>query len=148
MGRIPVRRISTPARECDRALLLQGRLLLHDVLPGKQEVSSCNAGTVCVFRFCTLPHHIGFCRFRSNGGIVQKRKLHSLNEVSDSSVLSYARVQKSFQLDGLADVIVNCSGLASYHLVGDTSVYPIRGQVYKVILSVMVFSGPLKTGTL
>jgi len=54
-------------------------------------------------------------RFRSNGGIVQKRKLNSLNE-----------------LEGMADVIVNCSGLASYHLVNDKTLYPIRGQVFKV----------------
>jgi len=54
-------------------------------------------------------------RFRSQGGKVQKRKLNNLDELA-----------------GLADVIVNCSGLASYHLVEDKSCFPIRGQVYKV----------------
>lgn len=41
-----------------------------------------------------------------------RRKIHSLNE-----------------LKGQADLIINCSGLASRWLVGDLSVRPARGQV-------------------
>lgn len=33
---------------------------------------------------------------------------------------------------GAADVIVNCSGLGARELVGDQSVYPVRGQVVRV----------------
>ncbi|XP_023276798.1 D-aspartate oxidase [Seriola lalandi dorsalis] len=54
-------------------------------------------------------------RFRKAGGQVQQRKLNSLQELSNSY-----------------DIIVNCSGLGSKLLVGDTQVYPVRGQVLKV----------------
>ncbi|MEQ2202545.1 hypothetical protein XENOCAPTIV_005979 [Xenoophorus captivus] len=49
------------------------------------------------------------------GGRVEQRKVNSLQELSDSF-----------------DFIVNCSGLGSKQLVGDASVYPVRGQVLKV----------------
>ncbi len=52
--------------------------------------------------------------FLANGGIVERRKIGSLSEVS-----SY-------------DVIVNCTGLNAYQLVGDSECYPIRGQIYRV----------------
>ncbi|XP_053291108.1 D-aspartate oxidase [Pleuronectes platessa] len=54
-------------------------------------------------------------RFKRAGGQVQQRKVHNLQELS-----------KSY------DIIVNCSGLGSKQLVGDTQVYPVRGQVLKV----------------
>ncbi|XP_028995257.1 D-aspartate oxidase isoform X2 [Betta splendens] len=46
-------------------------------------------------------------RFRKAGGLVQQRKVNSLEELS----ISY-------------DIIVNCSGLGSKSLVGDAEVYP------------------------
>uniref|UniRef100_A0A669DAB9 D-aspartate oxidase n=1 Tax=Oreochromis niloticus TaxID=8128 RepID=A0A669DAB9_ORENI len=54
-------------------------------------------------------------RFRKAGGQVEQRKVNSLQELSNSF-----------------DIIVNCSGLGSKILVGDTQVYPVRGQVLKV----------------
>lgn len=45
---------------------------------------------------------------------MEKRKVTSLQELSHF------------------DIIVNCSGLGSRALVGDTQVYPMRGQVLKV----------------
>ncbi|CAB1429561.1 unnamed protein product [Pleuronectes platessa] len=54
-------------------------------------------------------------RFKRAGGQVQQRKVHNLQELG-----------KSY------DIIVNCSGLGSKQLVGDTQVYPVRGQVLKV----------------
>lgn len=45
---------------------------------------------------------------------MEKRKVTSLQELSHF------------------DLIVNCSGLGSRTLVGDTQVYPVRGQVLKV----------------
>lgn len=45
---------------------------------------------------------------------MEKRKVDSLQELSHF------------------DLIVNCSGLGSRTLVGDTHVYPVRGQVLKV----------------
>ena len=52
--------------------------------------------------------------FRKKGGLVAQRKLTSLNELNDY------------------DVIVNCTGLAARELVGDTSVFPARGQLVVV----------------
>ncbi|XP_006798755.1 D-aspartate oxidase [Neolamprologus brichardi] len=54
-------------------------------------------------------------RFRKAGGQVEQRKVNNLQELSNSF-----------------DIIVNCSGLGSKVLVGDTQVYPVRGQVLKV----------------
>lgn len=54
-------------------------------------------------------------RFRKAGGRVEQRKVHSLQELSSSY-----------------DIIVNCSGLGSKTLMGDETVYPVRGQVLKV----------------
>ncbi|KAM6968517.1 D-aspartate oxidase [Tautogolabrus adspersus] len=54
-------------------------------------------------------------RFRKAGGQVEKRKVNSLQELSNSY-----------------DIIVNCSGLGAKTLVGDSEVYPVRGQVLKV----------------
>ncbi|KAG7229110.1 hypothetical protein INR49_013052 [Caranx melampygus] len=54
-------------------------------------------------------------RFRKAGGQVQQRRVNSLQELSSSY-----------------DMIVNCSGLGAKQLVGDTQIYPVRGQVLKV----------------
>ncbi|KAM3871055.1 D-aspartate oxidase [Diretmus argenteus] len=54
-------------------------------------------------------------RFRKAGGQVERRKVNNLQELSQSY-----------------DIIVNCSGLGSKTLAGDTQVYPVRGQVLKV----------------
>lgn len=75
-----------------------------------------------MWRICSLWHDvvIKFClnvfpRFRKAGGLVQQRKVNSLEELSDSY-----------------DIIVNCSGLGSKTLVGDTQMYPVRGQIIKM----------------
>ncbi|CAF1262081.1 unnamed protein product [Rotaria sp. Silwood1] len=56
-------------------------------------------------------------RFLSEDGRVKfiKKKIHSLIELKDK-----------------ADVVINCSGLASRHLVGDQTVRPARGQIIRV----------------
>ena len=36
------------------------------------------------------------------------------------------------QFVGKYDVVVNCTGIGSRQLIGDTSVYPVRGQVLRV----------------
>ncbi|XP_026157215.1 D-aspartate oxidase [Mastacembelus armatus] len=54
-------------------------------------------------------------RFRKAGGQVEQRKVSSLEELSNSY-----------------NIIVNCSGLGSKVLVGDTQIYPVRGQVLKM----------------
>ncbi|XP_041828415.1 D-aspartate oxidase [Melanotaenia boesemani] len=54
-------------------------------------------------------------RFRKAGGQVEQKKVNSLQELSTTF-----------------DLIVNCSGLGSKILVGDSQVYPVRGQVLKV----------------
>ena len=52
----------------------------------------------------------------TNGAKVYARRVHSLRELAEDGV----------------DVIVNCSGLAARELVGDQSVYPVRGQIARV----------------
>jgi len=54
-------------------------------------------------------------QFKTNGGRVIQKKLKSLQEI-----------------DGIYDVIVNCSGLGSRDLVNDQGVYPVRGQAVLV----------------
>ena len=54
-------------------------------------------------------------RFREKGGILIKKKIHNLHELSEPF-----------------DVIINCTGLGARELVGDLSVYPVRGQLVKV----------------
>uniref|UniRef100_A0A668AAG5 D-aspartate oxidase n=1 Tax=Myripristis murdjan TaxID=586833 RepID=A0A668AAG5_9TELE len=53
-------------------------------------------------------------RFKKAGGRVEQRKVNSLQELSGY------------------DIVVNCSGLGSKTLVGDTQMHPIRGQILKV----------------
>jgi D-amino-acid oxidase len=50
------------------------------------------------------------------GGRLETRRVGTLTEVADDDT----------------DVVVNCSGIASRHLVGDASVYPVRGQIVRV----------------
>ncbi|WNG29710.1 FAD-dependent oxidoreductase [Cystobacter fuscus] len=54
-------------------------------------------------------------RFRGLGGRVVQREVRSLEEAWAES-----------------DLVVNCTGLGSRSLVGDTSLFPIRGQVVRV----------------
>lgn len=54
-------------------------------------------------RFLARDHRVKFL----------KKKLHSISELKDR-----------------ADVIINCSGLASRYLVGDQTIRPARGQVF------------------
>ncbi|XP_060066892.1 D-aspartate oxidase-like [Ylistrum balloti] len=54
-------------------------------------------------------------KFQANGGIVQKRHISSLDELSP-----------------YYDVLVNCTGLGSYQMLGDHDLRPVRGQVFRV----------------
>ena len=51
-----------------------------------------------------------------SGGEISLRRVSSLGELSD----------------GWADVLVNCTGLGARDLLGDLSVYPVRGQIVRV----------------
>jgi D-amino-acid oxidase len=55
-------------------------------------------------------------QFTSRGGQLQRRRVGSLAELADEDT----------------DAVVNCSGIASRTLVGDASVYPVRGQIVRV----------------
>jgi len=55
-------------------------------------------------------------RVRADGAELYRRRIHSLGELVEDGV----------------DAIVNCSGLAARELVGDESVYPVRGQIARV----------------
>ena len=68
--------------------------------------------------FCIEPEkYLKFLsqKFKENGGLMLKKKIHSLEELSDQY-----------------DVIINCSGLGARELVGDLKVYPVRGQIVEV----------------
>jgi D-amino-acid oxidase len=54
---------------------------------------------------------------RERGAEIGVRRVSSLGELSD----------------GWADALVNCSGLGARELVGDLSVYPVRGQIVRVV---------------
>lgn len=63
-----------------------------------------------------LPWLIG--QVRARGGQVQTRRVNSLGELGGAA--------------NSVDAVINCSGLAARSLVGDLSVYPVRGQIVRV----------------
>ncbi|WP_224364528.1 FAD-dependent oxidoreductase [Hyalangium versicolor] len=64
-----------------------------------------------------MPRYLPFlmARFRELGGRLQQHEVHSLDEAWRE-----------------AAVVVNCTGLGARTLVGDTSLFPIRGEVLRV----------------
>lgn len=56
-----------------------------------------------------------FKQFLANGGKLIERKVESVSEFA-----------------GDFDVVVNCAGLGARNLLGDQTMYPIRGQVLRV----------------
>lgn len=56
-----------------------------------------------------------FKRFEENGGQTEQRRIDDLNE-----------------LVGQYDLVVNCTGIGSRSLFGDTSIFPVRGQLLRV----------------
>ncbi|XP_013117843.2 D-aspartate oxidase [Stomoxys calcitrans] len=56
-------------------------------------------------------------RFEKRGGHIVKQKIESLTEFCENT--NY-------------EVIVNCTGLGSFKLLGDEKMYPVRGQVSRV----------------
>ena len=54
-------------------------------------------------------------RFRENGGHLMQKKIQNLDELSHDY-----------------DIIINCTGLGARELVGDLTVYPVRGQIVEV----------------
>jgi len=61
-----------------------------------------------------LPWLVG--QLQERGGEICTRRVNSLSELSN----------------GWADALINCSGLGARDLVGDPSVYPVRGQIVRV----------------
>jgi D-amino-acid oxidase len=55
-------------------------------------------------------------RCKSLGGQIEQRQINSLSEAFQGS-----------------DIVINCSGLGARSLIGDKEVYPIRGQVIRVM---------------
>lgn len=56
-----------------------------------------------------------FHRFKMNGGYIESRKVHDI-----------------WELHGRYDVVMNCTGIGARDLTGDSSIYPVRGQVLEV----------------
>ena len=67
-----------------------------------------------------MPHLLE--KFRSKKGIVIVKRLESLEEIASDF-----------------NVIINCSGLGAKELVNDTSVHPIRGHIFRVIITLLFF---------
>lgn len=63
-----------------------------------------------------LPHLLS--ELEPHGARIEHRSLSSIDEAVD--------IARRWDLDA---VVVNCSGLGAHHLVGDTDLHPIRGQV-------------------
>lgn len=55
-------------------------------------------------------------RFQASGGIVRQIALDSLDEAIST-----------------APIVINCTGLGSRELIGDRELYPIRGQIMRVV---------------
>jgi D-amino-acid oxidase len=55
-------------------------------------------------------------QLQERGCEIRNRRVNSLSELSD----------------GWADALINCTGLGARSLVGDVSVYPVRGQIVRV----------------
>jgi len=53
-------------------------------------------------------------KIQDNGGLIVQHKVESLLELSGY------------------DIIINCTGLGAHHLVGDKSLFPVRGQIVVV----------------
>jgi D-amino-acid oxidase len=88
---------------------------------GRCTAADLRPGYVDGYRFTVpiveMPIYLQYllARFVAAGGRVEMRTLDGLDEAS-----------------GAADVVVNCSGLGAYSLVGDSSMAPIRGQIVRV----------------
>ena len=54
-------------------------------------------------------------RFTERGGLVVRRKIKNLSQLTRDY-----------------DIVVNCTGLGARELVGDSSLYPVRGQIVEV----------------
>lgn len=54
-------------------------------------------------------------RFVAAGGTFKQQRIECLTHLADEF-----------------DVIINCSGLGAFELIGDTQILPIRGQVMRV----------------
>jgi len=60
-------------------------------------------------------------KFVALGGKIEKRNIKTLHQLAEEGY----------------DLIINCSGLGARELVADKTMTPIRGQVYKVIDSLI-----------
>ncbi len=75
-------------------------------------------------------------RVRELGGEIVTRRVSALAELSGAALpgpaLSDTALSDTALSDTGADALVNCPGLAARDLVGDLSVYPVRGQIVRV----------------
>lgn len=94
----------------------------HSLSPSSSEMQAINIPPNCqsVWAFSTYlvncKHYLPWLmrEFIKKGGTVERRRLSTLDELSDY------------------DIVVNCSGLNAAELVGDSELTPVRGQVVVV----------------
>ena len=82
----------------------------EEVPPGYREGFVFDAPIIDMPRY--LPYLLG--RFRQLGGEVRQREVRSLEQAREAAL------------------VVNCTGLGARELVGDTSLFPVRGEVLRV----------------
>jgi D-amino-acid oxidase len=68
-------------------------------------------------------------RIKSLGGTLEQKKLTSL---SDGAMVSVQH-RDTLTTAHRPDFIVNCSGLGAKVLAGDSKVFPVRGQILRVL---------------
>jgi len=133
-GRRTLEVLTSQARDAVPGVIMRESLALYRQPPGRPDwaaaVGQVRAATAAELspgyayglRFAVplvempvyLPWLVG--QVRERGGEISLRRVSSLGELSD----------------GWADALVNCSGLGARDLVGDLSVYPVRGQIVRV----------------
>lgn len=67
-----------------------------------------------------LPHFLE--RFRQNGGKIVEKRVHNLESLRHDF-----------------DIVVNCTGVEAHDIVPDSRVFPIRGQVIRVRISIKFY---------
>jgi D-amino-acid oxidase len=133
-GRRTLEVLAGQARDSVPGVMMRESLALYRQLPGRPDwtasVGQIHAATAAELpagypyglRFAVplveMPVYLPWLtdRVRERGGDISLRRVSSLDELSD----------------GWPDAVVNCPGLGARELVGDLSVYPVRGQIVRV----------------
>jgi D-amino-acid oxidase len=133
-GRRTLEVLADQARDSVPGVIMRESLALYRQPPGRPDwtasvghvreaaATELPPGYACGLRFAVpqaeMPLYLPWLmrRVRDLGGEIVTRRVTALPELFDAGV----------------DAVVNCPGLAARNLVGDLSVYPVRGQIVRV----------------